>query len=64
MNVTVPSVKADDIKTVVRQTMTQTTISVCHFAAIVGKLAATLPANPYGQLFIKHLAMAKTSPGT
>lgn len=61
MLVSVPPTKASDIKQAVQQTMSLQTISVRQFAAVLGKLAATLPGNRYGQLYLKHLEIAKTN---
>ena len=60
MQVTVPPTKALDIKNTVLNTMQLDNISVRQFAGLLGKLAATLPGNRYGQLFLKHLEVAKT----
>jgi ribonuclease HI len=39
--------------------MAQSNVTIRTFAKLVGKLAATLPGNKYGLLFLKHLERSK-----
>ena len=59
MRVTIPAEKASEIQDSVQLTIQNPHMSVRQFAGVVGKLAATLPANRHGQLYLKHLEMAK-----
>ena len=59
MTVTLAPGKAAEIKHLIQETLKLKTIKIRHFARLLGKLAATLPANRYGQVFIKRLESAK-----
>ena len=59
MLVTLGSGKADSIKSLIREFLQCSSTSIRHFAALLGKLAATLPGNRYGQIFLKRLEQDK-----
>ena len=60
MSVRLPQQKIETIKDTILENLQQPVTSIRKFATLVGKLTATLPANRYGQVFLKHLEMAKT----
>lgn len=59
MHITLGAGKAADIKAFIADTLKQPLITIRHLAAVLGKLAATLPGNRYGQIFIKRLEKEK-----
>ena len=59
MLVTLSPDKPDCIKQMLAEFLSKATTSIRHFAAILGTLAATLPANRYGQIFLKRLETEK-----
>lgn len=59
MLVTLGLDKTTDIKDFVTEALTFRTMTIRKFACLLGKLAATLPANRYGQVFLKRLETAK-----
>ena len=60
MSVRLPDQKMSAITSVLQNSLTVNSMSIRAFATLVGKLTATLPANRYGQVFLKHLEVAKT----
>lgn len=60
MTVSLSNDKAIDIKTILQSALTQTDMSIRQYAGVLGKIAATLPANKYGQLHLKLLEQEKT----
>ena len=60
MTVSLPSEKVDAILAAIQACQTSSEISIRQFAALVGKLTASLPGNRYGQVFLKQLEIAKT----
>jgi hypothetical protein len=51
--------KAKSIKQIITDTLELDFIPIRQFAQLVGKLAATLPGNRYGLLFLKNFEYAK-----
>ena len=60
MTVSLPVDKVSSIKASLTDIRRLTQVPIRHFAALLGRLTATLPANRYGRVFLKHLEMAKT----
>ena len=60
MTVKLPPEKVDTITADLNDTLRKATVSIRDFAKLVGKLTATVPANRYGQIFLKHLERSKT----
>ena len=52
--------KPPDIKQLITTTLTKTSTTIRQFAQLLGKLAATLPGNKFGQVYLKRLETAKT----
>lgn len=52
MTVTMGTAKVQDIKNFITDSVTRPCLPISTFAALLGKLAATLPANKYGQVFL------------
>ena len=59
MRVTLPVDKTVSLQKSLAHIKTQHQPLIRQFATLVGKLTATLPANRYGRIFLKHLEMAK-----
>ena len=59
MLVTLGDGKANNIKLIIQELINSHSVSIRHLAMTVGKLAATLPANKYGQVYIKQLEQDK-----
>ena len=59
MKVTLGLGKPDNIKHFISEVLPIHRVQIRTFASLVGKLAATLPANQYGQIFLKRLETAK-----
>ena len=55
MEVTLAPGKADDIKVILQSAIHSNHMTIRYFAGVLGKLAATLPGNRYGMLFLKQL---------
>ena len=60
MLVSVPNNKAQNILEMLDSVLSQSHMPIRQFASILGKLAATLQGNRYGQLFLKYLEVSKT----
>ena len=59
MLVTLANDKTSQIKDLLVDSIPMKKTTIRHFAAILGTLAATLPANKYGQVFLKRLEYEK-----
>ena len=59
MLVTLENDKAMRIKQMITDILPMTKTTIRHFATVLGTLAATLPANRYGQVFLKRLEKTK-----
>ena len=59
MLVTLGEGKASHIKSLVQELVNSDFVSIRHLAIVLGTLAATLPANRYGQVYIKQLEQDK-----
>lgn len=60
MTITLPPDKAAAIRGNIQSCLHHHTVSIRHFATLVGQLTATLPASRYGRVFLKYSEMAKT----
>lgn len=61
MLVTLGPDKANNIKILLADILPLSKTTIRHFAAVLGTLAATLPANKYGQIFLKRLEKEKAN---
>ena len=60
MLVTLMADKMTQIKQSIAETLELETMTIRDFARLVGRLAATLPGNRYGMLYLKHFEWAKS----
>lgn len=61
MTVTLSPGKVPDVKRLLTTTLKNSRMKIRQFAQVLGKLAATLPANKFGQVYIKRLEKAKAA---